>query len=252
MARRIRQSMSAHLRLEPLDRTLLTAVPVSVAVLFFAMLAMIACYQSDGEAVWLVRMVVAVTAVLILLLYGFFHIVGSWQRSDAYLYTDPLCPCGSRTAMQELLRRLEPQRDIDITILYADLNHFKYVNDTFGHEAGARLLVTFARTLCRVFDGSHAMTARVGGDEFVVILKDVTQGWSDEAWQQVELDLQEESRRLPFCYWITSAHGCATRAQGDTRPLEDIVRAADHAMYECKEAMKRSAQVSSTPGRKSA
>lgn len=252
MARRIRQSMSAHLRLEPLDRTLLTAVPVSVAVLFFAMLAMIACYQSDGEAVWLVRMVVAVTAVLILLLYGFFHIVGSWQRSDAYLYTDPLCPCGSRTAMQELLRRLEPQRDIDVTILYADLNHFKYVNDTFGHEAGDRLLVTFARTLCRVFDGSHAMTARVGGDEFVVILKDVTPGWIAEAWHQVELDLQEESRRLPFCYWITSAHGCATREQGDTRPLEDIVRAADHAMYECKEAMKRNAQVSSTPGRKSA
>lgn len=238
MAQRIRQSMSAHLRLERLDRTLLTSVPVSVAVLFFAMLAMIACYQRDGDDAWLVRMVIAVTAVLLLLLYGFFHIVGSWQRSDAYLYTDPLCPCGSRTAMQELLRRLEPQRDIDITILYADLNHFKYVNDTFGHEAGDRLLVTFAHVLSRVFDGRHAMTARVGGDEFVVIFKDVRRQEIVDAWQQVELDLMEESRRLPFHYWISSAHGCATRLAGSDALLEDVVRAADHAMYLCKEAQK--------------
>ncbi|WP_294160585.1 GGDEF domain-containing protein [uncultured Selenomonas sp.] len=252
MAQRIRQSMSAHLRLGRLDRTLLTAVPVSVALLFFAMLAMIACYQMDGSPMWLVRMVFAISIVTILLLYGFFHILQSWRRSDAYLYTDPLCPCGSRTAMQELLRRLEPRRDIDVTILYADLNHFKYVNDTFGHEAGDQLLVLFARTLGRVFDGSHAMTARVGGDEFVVILKDVDEKEILEAWQQVELDLQEESRRLPFRYWITSAHGCATRPKGDLRPLEDIVRAADHAMYECKEAMKRNAQVQSTTARRSA
>ena len=252
MARRIRQSMSAHLRLGRLDRTLLTAVPASVTLLFFTMLAMIACYQMDGSPMWLVRMVFAISIVTILLLYGFFHILQSWRRSDAYLYTDPLCPCGSRTAMQELLRRLEMRRDIDVTILYADLNHFKYVNDTFGHEAGDQLLVLFARTLGRVFDGSHAMTARVGGDEFVVILKNVTDGEISEAWQQVELDLQEESRRLPFRYWITSAHGCATRPKGDNRPLEDIVRAADHAMYECKEAMKRNAQVQSTPSRRSA
>jgi len=252
MAQRIRQSMSAHLRLGRLDRTLLTAVPVSVALLFFAMLAMIACYQMDGSPMWLVRMVFAISIVTILLLYGFFHILQSWRRSDAYLYTDPLCPCGSRTAMQELLRRLEPRRDIDVTILYADLNHFKYVNDTFGHEAGDQLLVLFARTLGRVFDGSHAMTARVGGDEFVVILKDVDEREILEAWQQVELDLQEESRRLPFRYWITSAHGCATRPKGDARPLEDIVRAADHAMYKCKEAMKRNAQVQSTTARRSA
>ena len=65
MAQRIRQSMSAHLRLGRLDRTLLTAVPVSVALLFFAMLAMIACYQMDGSPMWLVRMVFAISIVTI-------------------------------------------------------------------------------------------------------------------------------------------------------------------------------------------
>ena len=224
MAQRIRQSMSAHLRLERLDRTLLTGVPVSVAVLFFAMLAMIACYQSDGEAVWLVRMVVAVTAVLILLLYGFFHIVGSWQRSDAYLYTDPLCPCGSRTAMQELLRRLEPQRDIDITILYADLNHFKYVNDTFGHEAGDRMLRMMADQLREQFPDSKIY--RIGEDEFVVFPSDAQE-------QPCRVRMEEISARLAAQGYSIS-YGLAVRKEAVG--LRGLVREADERMLEARHA----------------
>ena len=257
MPRQLRQGLGVHLRLGRLDRGLLTAVPVSIGLLFFFMLAMISYYQRDGAAIWLERMILALSLVAILLVFAFAHILKSWRRSDTFLYTDPLCPCGSRTAMQELLRRLEARRDIDITILYADLNHFKYVNDTFGHEAGDRLLITFSHILSRVFDGQHAMTARVGGDEFVVIFQDVTQreiadAWEQveldlleesrraDAWEQVELDLLEESRRLPFHYWMVSAHGCATRPSGSDQPLDDVVRSADHAMYLCKERQKRS------------
>ena len=239
MPRQLRQGLGVHLRLGRLDRGLLTAVPVSIGLLFFFMLAMISYYQRDGAAIWLERMILALSLVAILLVFAFAHILKSWRRSDTFLYTDPLCPCGSRTAMQELLRRLEARRDIDITILYADLNHFKYVNDTFGHEAGDRLLITFSHILSRVFDGQHAMTARVGGDEFVVIFQDVTHREIADAWQQVELDLLEESRRLPFRYWITSAHGCATRPSGSIEPLDDVVRSADHAMYLCKERQKQ-------------
>jgi diguanylate cyclase (GGDEF)-like protein len=240
MPRQLRQGLGVHLRLGRLDRGLLTAVPVSIGLLFFFMLAMISYYQRDGAAIWLERMILALSLVAILLVFAFAHILKSWRRSDTFLYTDPLCPCGSRTAMQELLRRLEARRDIDITILYADLNHFKYVNDTFGHEAGDRLLITFSHILSRVFDGQHAMTARVGGDEFVVIFQDVTQREIADAWEQVELDLLEESRRLPFHYWMVSAHGCATRPSGSDQPLDDVVRSADHAMYLCKERQKRS------------
>ncbi|MCI6101156.1 MAG: GGDEF domain-containing protein [Selenomonas sp.] len=239
MPRQLRQGLGVHLRLGRLDRGLLTAVPASIGLLFFFMLAMISYYQRDGAAIWLERMILALSLVAILLVFAFAHILKSWRRSDTFLYTDPLCPCGSRTAMQELLRRLEARRDIDITILYADLNHFKYVNDTFGHEAGDRLLITFSHILSRVFDGQHAMTARVGGDEFVVIFQDVTQREIADAWEQVELDLLEESRRLPFRYWITSAHGCATRPSGSIEPLDDVVRSADHAMYLCKERQKQ-------------
>ncbi len=225
MPRQLRQGLGVHLRLGRLDRGLLTAVPVSIGLLFFFMLAMISYYQRDGAAIWLERMILALSLVAILLVFAFAHILKSWRRSDTFLYTDPLCPCGSRTAMQELLRRLEARRDIDITILYADLNHFKYVNDTFGHEAGDRLLITFSHILSRVFDGQHAMTARVGGDEFVVIFQDVTQREIADAWEQVELDLLEESRRLPFHYWMVSAHGCgAATSRSTTSCARPIMR----------------------------
>lgn len=240
MARRIRQSMSAHLRLERLDRTLLTSVPVSVAVLFFAMLAMIACYQSDGEAVWLVRMVVAVTAVLILLLYGFFHIVGSWQRSDAYLYTDPLCPCGSRTAMQELLRRLEPQRDIDITILYADLNHFKYVNDTFGHEAGDEVLAGFAVAIRHELTDAQPFL-RWGGEEFIVLLPDcnlIAAAQIAENLRQRIATLSLHARQITTSIGVATWHGA-----GDTK--ENLFERVDAALYRAKEGGRNRVEVES-------
>jgi diguanylate cyclase (GGDEF)-like protein len=124
-------------------------------------------------------------------------------------------------------------------VLYADLNRFKYVNDTFGHEQGDLLLITFARVLSRVFDGTLGFTARAGGDEFVVIMTEVSEAVVLEAWQQVELELIEESRRLPYCYWITSSHGVATRAAGEEKSLEALVREADQAMYLCKQKFKK-------------
>jgi diguanylate cyclase (GGDEF)-like protein len=191
------------------------------------------------STVWMERALFVIAVLALLMLFALAHILKSWRHSDEILYTDPLCPCGSRTAMQQLLLRLEPRHDVSVTVLYADLNRFKYVNDTFGHEQGDLLLITFARVLSRVFDGTLGFTARAGGDEFVVIMTEVSEAVVLEAWQQVELELIEESRRLPYCYWITSSHGVATRAAGEEKSLEALVREADQAMYLCKQKFKK-------------
>ena len=60
-----------------------------------------------------------------------------------------------------------------------------------------------------------------------------------EPWFAAELDLLEESRRLPYCYLITSSHGIATRKAGEEKSLEALVREADHAMYLCKQQFKK-------------
>lgn len=214
----------------------------SIAVLSKAPWVVMVCVPAaevTRSTVWMERALFVIAVLALLMLFALAHILRSWQHSDEILYTDPLCPCGSRTAMQQLLERLEPRRDISVTVLYADLNRFKYVNDTFGHEQGDLLLITFARVLSRVFDGTLGFTARAGGDEFVVIMTEVSEAVVLEAWQQVELELIEESRRLPYCYWITSSHGVATRAAGEEKSLEALVREADQAMYLCKQKFKK-------------
>ena len=59
-----------------------------------------------------------------------------WHRSDKKINTDTLTGCSSRAAMQNLLERLEYEKQSDIGVIYLDLNKFKYVNDTYGHEVG--------------------------------------------------------------------------------------------------------------------
>jgi diguanylate cyclase (GGDEF)-like protein len=190
---------------------------------------------------WVERMFAVLSLLAFLLVFSILHILKSWRKSDAILYADQLCPCASRVAMQQMIHQLDPVRDQSIAILYADLNRFKYVNDHFGHEAGDQLLITFARVLSDVFS-PFGLTTRVGGDEFVVILPDVSLAVISDCWEQVEQALALESRQLPFPYEISSSYGIAMRDRGSDVPLNVIVNHADQRMYAYKDAFKKKHQ----------
>lgn len=73
--------------------------------------------------------------------------------------------------LEEEIRRVQ-RSGIRSAIVYLDLDRFKYVNDTVGHDAGDQLLIDIGRTLTRQLR-RHDIVARVGGDEFAIILKNV-------------------------------------------------------------------------------
>ncbi len=87
---------------------------------------------------------------------------------------DPLTGLGNRALLSQA--HLEISADQQVGILYADLDQFKEINDTRGHEAGDELLVHVAQRI-RQFVRSTDAVARVGGDEFVIVL---TQGASQQ------------------------------------------------------------------------
>jgi len=118
-------------------------------------------------------------------------------------------------------------------LLLLDLDHFKEVNDTVGHEAGDRLLVEVGRRLQGCLR-EHDVVARLGGDEFAILLRGlhdaeaaVTSGLSllQRLTEPVELD----GLRLP----LEGSVGVAVAGQ-DADDVDGLLRCADIAMYEAK------------------
>ena len=166
------------------------------------------------------------------------RIVYCWNKSDKKIYTDVLTQCNSRAACLSILESLEEQRKVSVSVVYMDLNRFKYVNDNFGHDKGDELLRIFADILNSVF-GKIGFVGRMGGDEFIAILANVSDKQIDELCNEVEKNLWEKSKTLDFPYVISSSYGYATRKKGQKESLDLILQEADERMYAYKAAQKK-------------
>ncbi len=173
------------------------------------------------------------TILTIVLFLCIARIIYSWRKSDNKIYTDVLTRCGSRAACLSLLEALEKQRNTRISIIYMDLNNFKFVNDTYGHDEGDQLLRIFGATLKNVF-GSIGFVGRHGGDEFVVIVTDLTDTEIEALCTEVSEILLQESKKLAFPYTMSTSYGYASREPGDNALLDTIVQQADEQMYKQK------------------
>jgi len=94
------------------------------------------------------------------------------QAAHALADRDPLCPVFNRRAfMRELEREIArtERHDRSLSLLFIDLDKFKVINDTLGHEAGDRMLVTMSKTLLKAVRKTD-IVSRIGGDEFAILL----------------------------------------------------------------------------------
>lgn len=142
-------------------------------------------------------------------------------RLSAKVDTDPLTGLGNRNG----LRRARAVTDTD-TVVMLDLDFFKSVNDTFGHDAGDRVLVGFSRMLRRHLRATD-QAFRFGGEEFLLILS----GTTPEGALVLLGDLREvwrQERPLE----TTFSGGVAAVVDAD---LLAALKAADRALYRAKE-----------------
>ena len=116
--------------------------------------------------------------------------------------------------------------------LMADIDHFKAVNDTFGHETGDDLLINFVKRIQNSLP-EGALVARISGDEFAVLLEQLREeAHLRELMEEVFAAMQRPFRRGEIETSITCSAGCVL-TDGKTDPAE-IMRIADKTMYQAK------------------
>jgi diguanylate cyclase (GGDEF)-like protein len=137
-------------------------------------------------------------------------------------------------------RRFERQLDREVgrvqrferpfTLLMIDIDSFKNVNDSFGHDAGDEAIRRIAKVLSEGTRGID-LAARIGGEEFAVLLVETSRDGGSEVAERLRTAIK--SLEIPKAGRVTASFGVA-ECPGDAQTSADILKAADIALYEAK------------------
>lgn len=210
----------------------LFALPVLAAEAFIALVQLDTLrWSSHFGAFWLLLLIATVAALAGMSQLGF---IIQLVRQASH---DGLTGCFVRSSGEELLRRqfhIAARSGASLSVAFVDLDNFKAINDTFGHEAGDRVLRTAAgqlRSNLRAGD----MLVRWGGEEFVILLPDT----SGETAAMAMVRLRERGLGIrPDGAPITASMGIAERVSDQVTDWQHLVQIADHRMYQAKQAGK--------------
>jgi diguanylate cyclase (GGDEF)-like protein/PAS domain S-box-containing protein len=164
-----------------------------------------------------------------------------YEENLQYLAThDPLTGLHNRASFAEQLdihADLVRRYGSDGALLLLDLDHFKYVNDTLGHQAGDQLIARVAKVLAARLRESDVL-ARLGGDEFAALLPRATVQQAERVAEELLDALRAERIAVPGANGraMTASIGVAMFDAADDLRGEDVLVNADIAMYDAKEA----------------
>lgn len=159
-----------------------------------------------------------------------------YYRALQSAYTDPLTGLYNRTALTNAFQRewkLSQRQHTPLSLLVLDIDHFKTINDTYGHAAGDAALVKIAKCLQQTVRGSD-MIFRYGGEEFVILLSNTSPGGAELLahrllYKIATMDCSDIAADLR----ITTSIGVATLNHPEETP-EQMLKRADDALYRAK------------------
>lgn len=160
------------------------------------------------------------------------------ERMNFMAHHDMLTGIANRFLFGETLREVleRKKRNGSLALLYLDLDHFKQINDTFGHSTGDRLLTEAAMRIASCVKG-HDLVARLGGDEFAVLLTRLSTrsdavGVAQRIVEAMEQPFVIADQKLLTGTSIGIAH-LDKEVRGEACP-DDLLRQADLALYAAK------------------
>jgi two-component system cell cycle response regulator len=159
------------------------------------------------------------------------------QQSIELALFDPLTGLNNRRFLENHLSTMienARMRRAPLTLMILDIDHFKNVNDTYGHDCGDEVLKGFADRLRGIIRGGDLL-CRLGGEEFVIVMPGVNAQAASRIAERARQAIQQEAfvmaatgQQIP----ITASIGLAERRE-DTNPHE-LYRRADQALYRSK------------------
>ena len=203
--------------------------------------------HKDGHTVW-----VAIAATPFGVadqpgrVYAMYHDISARKRAEddlkALLLVDELTGLPNRRAfitLSEQALKLAMRMERDVLMIFIDVDHLKYINDTYGHLAGDRALIDTARVLresCREAD----IIARLGGDEFVALMTVDSDQTAELVCERIKSRVAAHNEEINRGYELSLSVG-ATRSKAEGTMLADLLAQADTALYEQKRGRGRPA-----------
>jgi diguanylate cyclase (GGDEF)-like protein len=150
--------------------------------------------------------------------------------------TDELTGIHNRRQIQAKAQTMLQQAkslDQPFSLLLIDIDHFKQINDGWGHQAGDRVLVAVANCISEALR-SLDRVGRNGGEEFLVLLPDTLLAEAAEVAERVRQQVAAlQVAELPAEYPVRVSIGCAQLREGES--LSELIHRADEAMYSAKQ-----------------
>ncbi|MDG3006062.1 sensor domain-containing diguanylate cyclase [Paludisphaera mucosa] len=148
--------------------------------------------------------------------------------------SDPLTGLANRRSLDRMLELhlgIQAREDRPLCLLMADLDHFKDVNDGWGHDVGDRALTAFAGVL-QGLSRAEDLAARLGGDEFVILLPDHSLDVAARIAERIRVATPDATPPELGRRRLTASFGVAQAARDES--AAQLIRRADAALYRAK------------------
>ncbi|WP_206244281.1 sensor domain-containing protein [Novosphingobium terrae] len=181
-------------------------------------------YDLNGQPFKIVKIATDITADV--------SLAADLSRAQREVQHDAATGLPNRLGLRTFMREILAATDSELALFYLDLDHFKPINDTFGHDVGDLVLRTVAARLKGAI-GAGQMAARIGGDEFVVAAANLQRAQIVELAEQLIETVSQPIAHGDRWLEVGLSIGIALTPQ-DTLEEDELFRFADVALYRSK------------------
>ena len=158
-----------------------------------------------------------------------------YHQALTLAYTDPLTKTRNRTAFKDSVKReitLAKRNSRNLSLIFLDIDHFKLINDEYGHDCGDMALRAIAEWIKKSIRESD-IVFRYGGDEFVILLSDTDINGAEQLAERIRSRIENHTLAYGMkTLRLTASLGISTLHHDDS--IDELVKRADDAMYLAK------------------